>query len=171
MTLTSMAEELDSYWDEDAAVWEESSLKVFSYDGNGNEKGYLKYDWKRDPGACDRKDSTFNSYDEQGQHTEYEGYQWDGSRWVIRYYNEYSYASDGLMSEKISRMWYENDQDVYEGPWVEESKMEYEYNEAGQLIVRNSVIWETDDWQIYWTDTLSLSTLPEGVYLSTHRGR
>jgi Secretion system C-terminal sorting domain len=176
----SMAEALVLEWDEDAADWENDDLDVYTYDEDGNQTGSVGYRWNETSELWTRKDSIFNVYNDEGLLSEYSGYEWKTDRWVIRYYSSYAYETHGWLSEQISRMWYEDlqewknnskyvytwnaaglmltkvryDQEVYEGPWLEESKVEKIYGDENLLLTTNSVLWETDHWVISRTDTM-----------------
>lgn len=177
----SIAELHELNWDEDAGDWETSRKRVYSYDEGGNQIGYANYNWDSSGEQWTRVDSTFNTYNGEGLLTEYNGFLWQSDQWIIRYFSQYNYEQHGWLSEHYMRMWYEADQtwknnikfvytwneqgemltkirydqEVYEGPWLEYYKLEHFYNDENLLTTTNSAHWETGQWAIYRTDTMS----------------
>ena len=183
-------------WDEDISDWETDTRKVYSYSSSGNQAGYVSYDWDDIGEEWIRDDSIHYYYNDERLLTEYTGAEWKTDHWVGRYLSEYSYNAQGLLSEQISRMWYEDDQewknnikyvmtwneqgqlltkirydqDVYDGPWLEEYKQELSYNAKHLRTISSSAHWESDQWEIYRYDTVEYNTsgLPtenRGYYL------
>ncbi len=192
----SMIEYLNLEWDEDIDDWELDFREVYSYDEDGNQIGYISYDWDNSGNVWTRNDSIVNTYNEQGFLIEYSGYEWKADQWIIRHYSEYSYNAQGLLLDQITRMWYEDDQewknnikfeysyngegqmlttvrsdqDVYDGPWLLEYKLENAYNDEYSRITTSSAHWKTDQWEIYYADTVDynssgLATEDRGYYL------
>lgn len=188
-----MAEHLYLQWNEDSADWDNDSKDIYYYSSGGNQAGYVSYDWDNDSEQWNPDDSTHNAYNDEGLLSEYQGFYWDSGQWIIRYYSTYTYEENGWLNEHIHRMWYEDDQEwknnikwvynyngqgeiltktrydqeVYEGPWVEEYQLEMIYNSEGKLSTTNSANWETDQWEIYRTDTM---TYNDAGMLASDRG-
>jgi Secretion system C-terminal sorting domain/Family of unknown function (DUF3836) len=180
----SMAEALVLEWDEDTDDWENDDLDVYTYDEDGNQTGSVGYRWDDANELWIRKDSSFNVYNDEGLLSEHSGYEWKTDRWVIRYFTSDTYEEHGWLDEHLSRMWYEDDQewknnskwvyawneqgqslgyvrydqDVYDGPWLEESKVDKIYNDENLLYITNSGQWETDHWQINRIDTMDYNS-------------
>lgn len=177
----TIAEYFNLGWNEDSVDWENDYKEIYSYDLSGNETGSVRYRWDDTGEQWIGHDSTFNIYDSEGLLVEYSGYLWQGGQWIIRYFSTYTYEEHGWMEEHLHRMWYEDDQEwknnikwvysyndqgvmltktrydqeVYEGAWVEEYRMEHIYNGENQLTTTNSAHWVTGLWEIYRTDTMS----------------
>jgi hypothetical protein len=177
----SMAEYLYLQWDEDSADWENDAKDVYYYTSSGNQAGYVSYNWDRNSEQWNPDDSIYNDYNVEGLISEYQGFERKSDQWIIRYYSSYSYEAHGWLNESVHRMWYEDDQEwknntkwvysyngqgellsktrydqeVYEGAWVEESRLEMIYDSEGKLSTTNSSLWETDQWVLYRTDTMT----------------
>lgn len=180
----SMAESQYFSWDEDSDDWENDDWEVFFYDEDGNQTASVRYSWDETSELWTPRDSVFNVYNEEGLLSEYSGYQWKTDHWLIRYFSTYTYEEHGWLFEHLSRMWYEDDQEwknnikfvytwngqgqeltkirsdqeVFEGPWLLEYKLEHFYNGENRLLTTNSAHWKTDQWEIYWTDTMDYAS-------------
>ena len=176
----SMAKYLNLRWDEDADDWGNKYREVYNYDEDGNQIGSVSHRWDETNELWTPDDSSFNVYNEAGLLSEYSGYEWKTDRWVIRYYSSYTYEEHGWVDEHITRMWYEDDQEwknnnkwvytwntvgqmltkirydqeVYEGPWLEDNKNENTYNSENLLLTTSSARWATEQWEIYYSDTM-----------------
>ena len=161
-----------SDWDTLYNRWSYGSREEYGFDEYGNQNAYTNYDWNAGLGAWIGsykqievyresgeilKGETWTNYndsatvwipssfdemklDDLGNVLSNESYSgWDGESWEYGYKSEWTYSAQGLLLGACSY-------NMYNGQWYGESKEEYEYNAAGQMIQR--VTYWFDDYDI-----------------------
>ena len=147
----------NSYWDAAAGTWGEP---VVQYDYVWTDDGLLLSEQSMIYDMGSRVEYKYNGQglktEQINYHTDYDG------NWVAESKGEYDYDDAGNLIEETYYSWnadkhltgYTRDgmrqvnrQTDAEGGWVAESKGEYDYDDAGNLIEETLYSWDGSQWQ------------------------
>jgi hypothetical protein len=162
-----------SNWDEDADTWVNDSKTEFLHDEKGNRISLSYYDWNAETEKWVGRERDEYQYDDKGRCSMYIPRDWDseiqdwvgkgrqtiyvydtngnrvseisssldesGEKWEQRYKIEFTYGENGKVETEYI-------EDNYHSS-VLKTKIEYEYDEAGNCVLETRAVWENDNWK------------------------